>query len=1538
MKKTEPHKHGTLSEDLRLHNLYNALKSSHSSASIRYLERLKIASVSTIDQLLCKIASRARKTQQSTIISTSSSRSSDIWPIHRLLACFDVILDAMKQRSCPYDLLSIKSFKACVRLVLETLGKTDDNDMDITNEYGGDFTKAATQLNGSKCWCKLLEHLARLTRRRGTTMTTTKTVERGLVKAILKDIQLQQAHLRIFFWSTNVTEQDMSPYVQHSSFDHTMMTAKTYGLRGLFAQVSFFGSDLIMHGAYRRLVCQPLFFYFGHSSLSQHTEIAIASSTNTSSLIIGQQNHGRLYSAHHLSLCKAATQLLNALCKFEQEQQGDNETISHGQYSWIHFVGSSTLVSIKLARTWLGILDHLLQSEEYSTAQQTGTTTDTCRIFYCMTAVLMKLPPQSKVYSHLIPRQKRNSNNESTTIWYTALPRFFAQFIYYLQQTQLNGSQHTTVNTSQHVNDSIGRRQRTNILKSTYTLDILVKLLTRLCHISWRCLLSTLDGKTLGSKKGYDGHMELLGEKLTGYLTNTLMAFTAFPISVEALFSMATDDGNIGDTTGMNSTYLLSMDICADVVIRGYFGLTSTTIELYQTCLEPLLETLMQHLQVVRSSWRMKLGSRLAWCIRSQMSLLYADNKLDNSPLLSRFQKLVIYLLHDDGAIDQLAGYSTGLGKYIWEPTIMQARDGLVEAASFISSTSATIPTLSSSSSSSSTGILANNYTDNDRQPGPTSLHATSQSIFRTPQKMLQVLAKAKRALVALEKISRHPRACERLAETNILELVEVGMIPSYASNHTSSPFKISMDNIDTVSTGSTSNDDDYQRFSVLPIQVWTVYGLFVGLVASLAERTSLMRSKLRQEQQLVDVIMGILWSTIGKQSAILLQQQQQHQSSEDMIKVFQHVVKASIQVVYAYRYDSVAAMEWLTWKQEIEDGRSLTLVSALLAIVVPWCNETYIKTGCGEGDKERHWWMIYSGQINNASTLLEHLSLFGECGKQLIQDNASALQDITQWMAILSDMAIERSSSGLIDSHGINSVHNLEENMGEKIDGGDDDVENVQEEQLYMDYDGNDDGDVSSFIFCDNQDEDYKEDGDSDSNMMVDFTVLTSPTPSSDKTKCLAPLLRTLIKLITSRENLKLLILTDGFTRMFGPLLFTLQASTWHDDKMEAVLEKYGMGIQLGQALWKRVEDLKRLFQFFGQNEQDINHRHELTAVALVYASFWNIDHWQSTLGIFGFDTSQESIVYSTSPFGIICHMLMLDDDDDKQQQNDFSTTMEKKQGRRCAAAQAITLLAYSFRLPWQQQLDDALENNQQKLDQLLVEQMTKNRHLLDDSNNRIILLQTDDASNPIQVNSKDLTWISPAFAAMLSDHYAETTTESSIQLHDITLTSLQYFIHVSQLLQNHYKQQQQDDMITKDILDDTKNEWKDVMVVVHMADRYSSPIVQLLGERWIMKQIKKKQPDYLSGCLEAYLYLRDKYHGMDGGGLKSTSWPFGLILNQCMKALLLDTIDLIETTAFNNMTDINNNNNNSIEDIEAFCNAALVLLQHPSSSSSLD
>ncbi|KAI9303964.1 hypothetical protein BJ944DRAFT_250263 [Cunninghamella echinulata] len=1469
--------------DIRLYKLYTAIKSPRSSANAHYITQLNTVPVSTIDSLLCKIQSQYQKIQQQ----SENNEAQSIWPLHRLLEIFNTILLCMQHRPQQDDLLRLLSFKANVRMVLQSL-VYDEEDLDGDNNMTiDDPSFIANKVKASKCWCTLLEHLSAITKQ---------DLSKGTVKAIINDIKLKHAHIHALLWATSVTQKDMSPFIQHSTADISLILARNYCLRGLIAHASLFGKDLIEHQVYQRLLLHSLTYYFGNnyqhfSSMDPFSSPSLFSEANQKQQL--KQQQGNDDGRHLLTFCNTATQLLDNLIKLEK----DIGIHSDHKDAWEQYIKVSSVNTLSFIKVWVGSLFLMIKNGIIIKSQSMK---EVSQIFYYLTVIVSKTSTDTGVFAYLVPnfsQQQLNNSNSSASeclwAWHRIFPLLLSQLIYRLQiapssQQQQENNIKNNNNKDDNNNNSSSSFKKTNSLISPYNTPLLVRLLVSICTIFWKCQhhINKHTNLSLLKENDVSNNRHTISELITGYITNFLLAFTAHPIPVEMIVVMACNNNN-----DINNDYIsiLPMTLTADVVIRGYYRLTSECIETHYSLLTPLLETLIQYTPLIQKSWRLTIGPKLAWSIKSLLSLLDADNKLDDSPLLSRIEKLIIYLLHDDNAIDQLADCTNGLDKYIWAPTIQQARNGLFMATSTI----------------------------NDIQYSSSLIDDNNNHSYKNN---IQSLEKGKRALMALEKISSHSRACERLADTDILNLIDSVLL----SGH---PFRQEQFTVDQ---------------TALLVRSWTVYALFTRLLASLAGRTSLLRSKLRQENRLVPSIMSLLWYTHQFECILFLNQS----SYIDLSMVCQFVVNGCLQVINAYKYDQQAIQEWMDWNNSIGEQDNITLITILLCIVIPWRNRTTENINIGQ------WWTLFDNQICMASMILENLAQYTECGEQLIESNGDALRDIPHWMVSIT-YALNNFMT-LDNSNNSNSSDLVNDQMDDK---------------LQYEYGINDD---QHLFYCENNSNEninsptpvtatmplFIEEEETINASMSSRVILESEKnksankkqPVSLKEHCLLPLSRCLTKIITHRGNLKSLIMHDGFTQLFGPFLLNIKNGVNNNNKTWLTVIQ-----QFCQSLFLRIEDLERLIRFYDQNDQDIKRRHELTAIAMAYATCWNQDYWQSKLSLLHYDTKKESIVYSTGPFGIICHMLTMKFDDNNNNNNnninnsvDGTAILEIKdnnnnnnnkesvttkpsnfQQRRNTAAQALTMLIIPYQDIWKSKLYDDISTHQTKLNQELL--LKQNTPMIQLKKKTSILLRTDDTMDPIKAQYIDLTWLSPAFTAMLSNDYAET---DYIHLHDISMTSLKHYIHVSQQLYHHQQQLQQSQSQQQLGVILQSWRWEDIIELIQVADRYGGRAIHLLCELWILEQIKYQQKDYLSGCLKVYLNLRNKYQHDDGGGLLCTTWPYRVILCQCIKAMISNLLGLTHTNSFQQFINSDNNNNNdndNIENIEDFCNAIYIFFHNP-------
>lgn len=280
---------------------------------------------------------------------------------------------------------------------------------------------------------------------------------------------------------------------------------------------------------------------------------------------------------------------------------------------------------------------------------------------------------------------------------------------------------------------------------------------------------------------------------------NFFMCYVGQPVSPEETSTIGTDA-------------CISTNMCVDVDERGY---QVQPVPQHQDLLNLLLEVFMQNVQRTPA---MPMAGRVAWIIKSFFTIML-DAPLPS--LFHRLEKVTVFMLHFDEAIDVLAASSTNISQHLWTPTIEQAKQGLMMAG--------------------------------------------------LPQQDAAVLAKSKRAFIALEKISHHPRACERLVDCDVLQLVNAEWIPS---------------------------GDVIQASDTLLV----VYALFGRFIASLLHRTAFVRTRLRDELNLFPIMIQLLKEAVTHRHVKRAQ--------------WNHVVLGCLAVARTFQYDESSMRIWLQHNQ----------------------------------------------------------------------------------------------------------------------------------------------------------------------------------------------------------------------------------------------------------------------------------------------------------------------------------------------------------------------------------------------------------------------------------------------------------------------------------------------------------------------------------------------------------------------------------------------------------------------------------------------
>lgn len=404
-------------------------------------------------------------------------------------------------------------------------------------------------------------------------------------------------------------------------------------------------------------------------------------------------------------------------------------------------------------------------------------------------------------------------------------------------------------------------------------------------------------------------------------LTNFFMAFISQPILPEQ-----------AATIGTQST-LLHTNLCIDVEERG-FTVTGDMLNQHQDLLVLLFESFIHHVQLASVDFIKLISGRVAWCLKSILNIILNAGQLETSGLRTRILKLIVFFLHYYDAIDILATSTTSISPHVWGPTIELAKNGLLTAISLSLDTELT----------------------------------TRQA---------NVIYKAKRAFVSLEMISTHPRACERLVDCNVLQLVDISLIPS---------------------------GDIMEKTSSL----LAVYALFVRFIAALSRRTAFVRTRLRDECNLFPMIMKLLQEAIEHKEA---------KEDDKMIRLgWIQVISSCLLVVSSFQYDDASMKMWLSWNQkDVNEDTEMTevqttlvrtsrpryasILPSLLTILFPWrLKDMNINEVLKSSD---HFQVIIL-----AAQVLDQLSGIPLCGRQMIMDD-TALSNLSALMIALTTAAV---------------------------------------------------------------------------------------------------------------------------------------------------------------------------------------------------------------------------------------------------------------------------------------------------------------------------------------------------------------------------------------------------------------------------------------------------------------------------------------------------------------------------------------------------
>lgn len=865
-------------------------------------------------------------------------------------------------------------------------------------------------------------------------------------------------------------------------------------------------------------------------------------------------------------------------------------------------------------------------------------------------------------------------------------------------------------------------------------------------------------------------------------ITNFLTAFVSQPILPE-------------DAAVVTLSRLIHKNLRVDVEERGYH-VTEMMLTAHQTLLTLLLESLIRHVQLVDPSIPQRIAGHVAWSLKSLLTILLALNPVmdETSGLYSRIRKLIVFFLHYDESIHILATSTTNISAYVWGPTIEIAKLGLLTA---------------------------------------------STHVEMAPEQVA-MLSKAKRAFVALQLISKHPRACERLVDCDVLQLVS----PQFIPDNFASPLVLS------------------------------VYALFGQFVAALSRRTAFVRTRLRDECGLFPMIMKLL------QEAVKWLESKSWNTSKTVIVGWNRLISSCLLVISAFQYDESSMRMWLSYQKGTEQRTSV--LPLVLAILFPWRQRPR------ETPQPYH--VYYNSELDVlllTAQVLDQLSTIPSCGRQMIMDQ-QAMSDLGTLVLFCSDHRVDGKPNDEINSASLTEEKD-EETIGQ-------------------------------------QEKNREEVSDKKKEIKVELR------------ECLH---RSVVRIFSSHENIQYIILSDTFTHFFRPLVDHHPPGRMNSNgdivKDELQLKARSIRIRniCDELYQKKLQDYLNLFHFTEYGEH-ATRLHEFTAVALTYLAQGTI-HWNQLLGLHPLETD---IVSKKGIFSILCQMLvygleyeaddslLLEQDNLQDPTKDILLSTITPM-RRNAAAQAIEILALSYETRWMEETTSLDEKGKLLMDNDDIHSRAMDIDIFIDDKVRF---STEDAAEGdfIAGNPKLLQAKSPVFNALLSGDYAETK-QNVILLHDVTFHHLNYFINILHQMNDLFfnKQEEWEDILQTLIpLHDTP--WNDVIGLLQTADRFGSVDVRHLCECWVLKNVANMSicnSDYrlegLEGAIRLFRLCRDPIE--KDGGVTSNTWPFAMIVRECLKCIAQHMSESSKTTEFLNMVEECNE-----EELNAFCDGLAVLLHN--------
>ncbi|KAL0082521.1 hypothetical protein J3Q64DRAFT_1700448 [Phycomyces blakesleeanus] len=798
-----------------------------------------------------------------------------------------------------------------------------------------------------------------------------------------------------------------------------------------------------------------------------------------------------------------------------------------------------------------------------------------------------------------------------------------------------------------------------------------------------------------------------------------LTVYISWPITPE-------DISQVGQENWTTNLYI-------DAETRAFCCVDAGLLLLYEPLFVILLDGLIQIVPHIPTHQVAQISRSIAVCIQAIWTSLLRSNR-ESPQISSRLEKLTIFLLHYNNAIDQFANASSSLQPLIWRPTLDQAKQCLMAM--------------------------------------------TSQ---KPTEWAPNVIDKAKRALISLEKATHHARACERLVSEDALSLVSPELVP------------------DESRTGASTDS-------------LTIYALLVRFISSLVNKTAYVRIRLREEQTLMPMIFHLL--TIGVQ---------EREKSISQRKEWNRLLFWSIDVIRAFKFDHVSLRAWITWtdqklaKMNISTATATykpSLCTILKLILTPFQQTSiYPSMDIWSSDEE---------VIITAIFLMDQLIVLPDFGKQ-IMETPGFLECLSKLLITVCCPVTGRSRRMAIDE--------------------------IVNPDL-MEY----------------KSSEYT----TELPKSIDRHGISSPY--------IQVLQKTITRLLTTKENIMVILNQYLLTSFFNPMLRTMstQGTYWQDFFSEQIYERI-------------YDDLQRIFLFTADDNNAII-LHESTAIAISYACM-DPSHW----GLLSEEHSG-GILYTNSVLGVICHMLVYDLE---HTQTDYA--MERYIiGRKVAAAQVLETMGtkaaqFWYRSPFQWPGKRDIETN---------------------TTSTPVLFITDDSDELVESTSDVLIPQSSSFTALLSNIYSESTVKP-IRLHDVSCSGLRLLFSLLSRLK------------TRPTLSDAallpqSISWPDVIELLKLADRFGCYDALYVCEQWILDQVKHRvvTNECLEGCVMLFRACRDPT--ANDGGITSNVWPFQQVVQICVQGLISHCVRMVSLKSFKSMVE-----DNDSDELSAFCDSIVITLK---------